>query len=39
MYPQETGWVGVDRSDLAPDMEEWRAGCCEHGNEPLASIK
>ena len=39
MYPQEIGWVGVDWSDLAQDMEKWRAGCCEHGHELLASIK
>ena len=39
MYPQEIGWVGVDSSDLAQDRKKWRAGCCEHGNEHLASIK
>jgi hypothetical protein len=32
-------WEGVDRMHLAQDRDQWRAGSCEHGNEPSGSIK
>jgi len=29
----------VDCIHLAQDRNQWQAGSCEHGNEPLGSIK
>jgi hypothetical protein len=37
MYHKEIGWDGVDWIYLAQDGEWWQT--CEHGNEPLGSIK
>jgi hypothetical protein len=34
--PHELGWEGLDWMHLD---QEPVAGCCEHGNEPLGSIK
>jgi hypothetical protein len=34
----EIGWDGVDWINLAQERDQWR-GSCEHGNEPLGSIK
>jgi hypothetical protein len=29
----------MDWIDLAQDRDQWMEGSCEHGNEPLGSIK
>jgi hypothetical protein len=34
---QEIGWAGVNWIDLAEHKDNW--GFCEHGNQPLVSIK
>jgi hypothetical protein len=38
MNLREMGWGGMDWIDLAQDRDQWRCPC-EHGNEPLGSIK
>ena len=35
---KEVGWKGVDCINLTEDIDKWW-GSCEHGNEPLGSIK
>jgi hypothetical protein len=35
---REIGWDGMDWFDLVEDRVQWM-GSCEHGNEPLGSIK
>jgi hypothetical protein len=35
---REIGWDGMDWISLAEDRDKWE-GSCEHGNEPLDSIK
>jgi hypothetical protein len=35
---REIGWDGMDWIDLALDRDQ-RKGSCQHGNEPLGSIK
>jgi hypothetical protein len=32
------GWGGIDGANLVQDRDEWR-GSCEHGDEPLGTIK
>jgi hypothetical protein len=34
---REIGWDGVDWMDMAQDRDQWSS--CEHGIEPLGSIK
>jgi hypothetical protein len=34
---REIEWGGMGWIDLAQDGDQWRT--CEHGNEPLGSIK
>jgi hypothetical protein len=38
MYLRKIGWGGKDWIHLAQDNVQWQ-GSCEHGNEPLGSIK
>jgi hypothetical protein len=39
IYLRAIGWCDMDWIDLAQDRDQWREGCCEHGNEPSLSIK
>jgi hypothetical protein len=39
MYLRETGFGDVDWIHLAQDKDRDRIGSCEHGDEPLGSIK
>jgi hypothetical protein len=39
MNYRELGWENADWIHLSEDDNDWRAGCCEHGNEPSFSIK
>jgi hypothetical protein len=32
------GWGGMALIDLPQDGNQWQAGCCEHGNEPLGFV-
>jgi hypothetical protein len=39
MYLKETGWCGMDWTDLAQERDQWKEGSCEHGNNISGSIK